>query len=462
MQRANGHRPALRPRAPLRVLIFLAALAGLALTFRAVVEGDGIGYYSYLHAVIVNHGLDFTAEYRAAEQAGVPLFPSLQASRTPLGLLADFFAVGPALLSLPAYLVALALHPSGLPQYGPPFVDAFVIASLFYGLLALALIYRTTRSWLAVVAVLGATPFAYYLLFDPGYSHTFSVFAVALFLLVWLRVRQWESWGGWLLLGFLAGLMALTRWQDGLLAAVALLDLPRARWRVLLLVPGVLVAFAPQLAVDRALFGTWLPQRPAGQALTPLPGHYWEVLASSFRGLFVWNPVTLVATIGFFFVRDRTLRAACLLAFLLQVAVNGMLPDWWGGLAFGARRFLDLAPFWALGITALASRFGRRVMGAVVGVLVAWNVLLLAAFPYRLQNGDPGFGGLASAGLHGVTLLPRLFGHGTVGQALLFRPLLPHPPSVAEGLALLLGEALCLLAAVVVLRWRVRGDTPGV
>lgn len=461
MEQANAPRPAIGRRAALLMLVFLAALGVLALTFRAIVEGDGIGYYSYLHAVVANHGLDFTAEYRAAEQAGVPLFPSLQASRTPLGLLADFFAVGPAVLSVPAYLVALLLHPSGTPQYGPPFVDAFVISSLFYGLVALALLYRITRSWLAVVAVLGATPFAYYLLFDPSYSHTFSVFAVALFLLVWLQVRQWESWGGWLLLGLLAGLMALTRWQDGLLAAVTLLDVPRARWRVLLLVPGVLIAFAPQLAVDRALFGTWLPQRPAGQALTPLPGHYWEVLVSSFRGLFVWNPVTLVATIGFFFIRDRTLRAACVLAFLLQVAVNGMLPDWSGGLAFGARRFLDLAPFWALGIAALAERFGVRVMGAVVGVLVAWNVLLLAAFPYLLQNGDPGFVGLASAGVHGVTLLPRLFGHGTVGQALVFRTLVPHPPTIAEGVALLVGEALCLLAALLVVRWRTRGDTPG-
>ena len=455
------HRPGLSRQSSLPVLIFVVALAGLALTFRAVVEGDGIGYYSYLHAVIVNHGLDFSAEYRAAEQAGVPLFPALQSSRTPIGLLADFFAVGPAVLSLPAYLVAVLLHPSGAPQYGPPFVDAFAISSLFYGLLGLALINRTTRSWLAVVAVVGATPFAYYLLFDPSYSHTFSVFAVALFLSVWLWVRQWESWTGWLLLGLLAGLMALTRWQDGLLAAVALLDIPRARWRVLLLIPGVVVAFAPQLAVDRALFGSWLPQRPAGQALTPFPGHYWEVLFSSFRGLFVWNPVTLVATVGFFFVRDRTVRAACLLAFLLQIAINGMLPDWSGGLAFGARRFLDLAPFWALGIAALGQRFGLRIIGTVVGVLVAWNVLLLAAFPYLLQNGDPGYGGLVSAGLHGVRLLPRLFGHGTVGQALFFRRLLPNPPSIAEGVALLLGQALCLVAVFVVLRWRTRGDTPG-
>src|SRR5207244_5349504 len=57
------------------------------------------------------------------------------------------------------------------------------------------------------------------------------------------------------------GLMALTRFQDGALVAIALLDLPRARWRVLLLAPGLVLAFLPQVAVDQALFGTWLPIR---------------------------------------------------------------------------------------------------------------------------------------------------------------------------------------------------------
>ena len=97
-----------------------------------------------------------------------------------------------------------------------------------------------------------------------------------------------------------------------------------------------------------------MPQRPAGQALTPYPGHYWEVPASSLRGLFVWNPVTLVATIGFLFVEERTIRAACLLAFLLQVAVNRMLAT--GGAASrsgAARPLADAGPPGAL-VTALS------------------------------------------------------------------------------------------------------------
>ena len=37
----------------------------LAAAFRPVVQGDGVGYYSYLHAVLVSHSLDFGNEYSA-------------------------------------------------------------------------------------------------------------------------------------------------------------------------------------------------------------------------------------------------------------------------------------------------------------------------------------------------------------------------------------------------------------
>src|SRR5204863_6328811 len=117
-------------------------------------------------------------------------------------------------------------------------------------------------------------------------------------------------------LGFLAGLMTLVRWQDGALAAIALLTPPpgRERRRVLLMLPGALLALAPQLAVDHAIFGTWWPQRPPDQQLQPLGGHQLQALLSSWHGLFAWHPLTLAAAAGFLLVRDRTLRAACVYA----------------------------------------------------------------------------------------------------------------------------------------------------
>ncbi|HEY8642482.1 MAG TPA: hypothetical protein VIO84_06905, partial [Candidatus Dormibacteraeota bacterium] len=110
--------------------------------FKPVVEGDGVGYYSWQHSLIVDHNLDFANEYQAAFAAHVTVNAEHLTTRTANGHLAEFFPLGPALLAAPAYLAALALAPSGRPLFGPPFTTAFVLASLLYGLLALAVAYR--------------------------------------------------------------------------------------------------------------------------------------------------------------------------------------------------------------------------------------------------------------------------------------------------------------------------------
>jgi hypothetical protein len=428
----------------------------LALTFKPVVENDGVGYYAYLHAVWVDHDLDFSDEFYALGHAGITYYAPLFQVHSANGRLADFFPVGPALLASPAYLVALAIQPAGEPQYGPPFSWAFTLASLFYGLLALVIGYRLAASVAGSrAAVLGtagvalATPFLYYLLYEPSYSHTFSAFAVSGFLFVWWRWRDRRSAIGWLALGVLGGLMGLVRFQDGPLLLIGLLDRPRRALYLLAFAAGVVVGFAPQLAIDQYLFGGWLPSRPPGQQLDFFPGHYLQVLFSSQHGLFIWTPIALLAVVGFAFVRDRRLQLAFLLAVLIELAISGSAPDWNGDFSFGQRRFVALTPFLAIGLAALAARVGERPARAVVGLLVAWNLLLMVNFTYVIRGSDdPGYLGLLAGQVKALTYLPHLLSQGAVGRMLLLWPVLKLGFQPLSGVALLGGEALCLLGAL--------------
>jgi hypothetical protein len=416
-----------------------------------VVQGDGVGYFSYLHTILVDRDLDLSDEYAAAQAAGVNLWPALIATRTANGRLADFFPVGPALLASPAYALGLLVNGGPEPQYALPLRAAFTLASLLSGLLGAGLACRlalrlTGSSWAAGVggaAALVCTPLLYYLLYEPSYSHTFSFFAVSAFLLLWWSGRGGRSPAGWLALGMLGGLMALVRWQDGPLLAIALLDLPRARWRVLLLAPGALLAFAPQLWVDHALFGSWLPARPAGQDLDPLHGHYLEVLFSSYHGLFIWSPVALAAAAGTALLRERAWQAAAVYALVVETLINGAAPDWWGGFAFGARRFSDLAPFMAVGVAVLALRLGRRPAWLGLGVLAAWNLVEIANLTYVIgTDHDPGYLGLLGGQVRALRYLPNLFAQGESARDLVLAPLLGRPFNVVAGLGLLLAEVV--------------------
>jgi len=434
-------------------------VAVLWATFKPVVEGDGVSYYSWQHTLLADHDLDFANEYQAAFAAHVTVNSEHLTTQIGTGHLANFFPIGPALLAAPAYLGALALAPSGRPLFGPPFTWSFALASLAFGLLALALAYRlAVRLGLArpaalvgVVTAAVATPFAYYLLYEPSYSHTFSAFAVGLFLWAWWRGREARGVLGWLVLGFVGGLMALVRFQDGPLLAIALLDLPRARWRVLLLLPGALLAFAPQLLADLYLFGTWLPQRPAGQDLQPLPGHYLDVLFSTWHGLVTWSPIVLVAAVGIALLRRPAFQAASAYAFLVELALNGAAPDWWGGYALGARRFLDLTPFVAVGLAVLAGRLPGWLAWLGAAVFAGWNLLLVADLTYVIRaDRDPGALGLLAGQVAAVRHLPNLFAQGEVARDLILWPVLGRPFAPAAGLSLAVAEVVCLLAAVAV------------
>jgi len=438
-------------------ILAVIALFFIALTFRPVVEGDGVGYFAYLHAVLVRHSLDFASEYAAATAAHIPLFLPLFSAPGANGQLADFFPVGSAVLSAPAYLVALALHSSGEPQFGSPFVEAFTLASLFYALIALAICYRLAASVVvsrraALIGVLGATfatPLVYYMLSEPSYSHTFSVFCVSAFLYAWW-VGPPRTYVGWFVLGLLGGLMAMTRFQDGLLVAIVLIDAKRLRWPALMLLPGLLVGFAPQLIVDQLQFGTWMPQRVPGQDLNPLSGHYLSVLFSSHEGLFIWTPAVLLAAAGFFFIKDRRLQLACALAFVLEVVVTGAAPDD-AGASFGPRRFLDLIPFAVVGIAAVSERLGGRFAWPIVGALCAWNLILVANFEYVFgARYDPGYAGLFAGQVTALDYVPRLFAKGAVVRDLLLWRQANMGFDPVRGISLLVLEACCVVVALAV------------
>ncbi|HEY7199708.1 MAG TPA: hypothetical protein VIC57_05835, partial [Candidatus Dormibacteraeota bacterium] len=107
----------------------ICLLVVLAVAFRPVVQGDGVGYYSYLHAVAVRHSLDLRPEYAAASEAGVNSNPAELEAPTGTGRVANFFPIGPALLAAPAYLAALAIGGGGQAPYAPPLVGAFTLTS---------------------------------------------------------------------------------------------------------------------------------------------------------------------------------------------------------------------------------------------------------------------------------------------------------------------------------------------
>lgn len=444
---------------PLTWLLVVGAVVLVAVTFKPSVQNDGVGYFAYLHSIFVDHDLSLANEYQTAEAEGVSLYAPLLEQKTATGLLADYFPIGAAVVASPAYLVTLIVWPSGDPVFLAPFSTVISLVSLFLGLVAIAIGYRlaasVTSSRAALAGAVGAAAamsFVYYLLYEPSYSHTFSACAVAVFLYLWWRGRDSRTLAGWLVLGLLGGFLGLIRYQDGPLLLIALLDRPRRWWHVAVFFAGATIAFAPQLVVDRTIFGTWLPARPPGQDLQFFPGHYLDVLFSTHYGLFTWTPIALLGVAGFAFVKDRRLQLAFVYAFLVEVVIGGATPDWEGGFAFGARRFISLLPFFVIGLAAITERLPTRATWAGLSLLVAWNLDLIGNLTFINPSGDPGWARLLFGQVKALPYLPHLVSQGAVGRALLFWPFLHLKFDPIYGLAVACGEIACIIAALMAFR----------
>src|SRR5882724_11237159 len=209
------------PRAMLLLLLISLPLAN------PWVRGDGVGYYAFARAPLIQWNLDFAADYQHANQgfrearldeSGAPK----ERFRTATGHLDNHFTVGPAMLWAPFLLCAhagvLAARAVGArvaaDGFSLPYLFAMALGTLLYGFLALLLSYRVAcrfvdRHWalFATIAIWWASSLPVYMYFNPSWSHAHSAFAVALFFWYWLGTREGRSGGQWFVLALLAGLM---------------------------------------------------------------------------------------------------------------------------------------------------------------------------------------------------------------------------------------------------------------
>jgi len=387
------------------------------------VRGDGIGYYAFARAPLIEHNFNFERDYIAGN-AG---FRELRLDengrpkpiyRTPTGHLENHFAVGPAILWAPFLLLAhtgvLLARAAGSPVAADGFSEPYRIAMAFgtalYGFLGLLLSFRLARqyvgnlwAWLATFAIWWASSLPVYMYFNPSWSHAHSAFAVALFLWYWHRTRDQRSWPQWCLLALIAGLMLNVYYANVMLLAVLVVEAVR-QYSAALRPPSLHTATISQLLARHFAFLAivaicLLPTFITRYILYGSPfatGYgsvrYWSwrspfflaVLFSSEHGLFSWTPVLLLATAGLVLFKWRepqvgTPLLAAALAFYIFIACY---PDWAGISSYGNRFFVSLTPLFVLGLGVLLERAAApfrsqpaalAAASAVLACFIIWN-----------------------------------------------------------------------------------------
>jgi hypothetical protein len=411
--------------------LVMAFVLSLPAVTPRIYASDEVQYFAYLRSLWFDGDVSFENEYRWFYDAGIARSQNFHETflerTTETGRRINFATLGCALLWAPFYGVADLAVRGGLVDAAPdgfsaPYVRAVAFASALYGMLALLLSVaaagRIGRAWpaisdrapLAAALVWIGTPLLFYTYVAPPMSHATSAFAVALFIVVWLRVRATWSAGGLALLGVSAALMAMVREQDAFFVAGPAIDFLRTqfttrrdaawarRWgHALVGAAAAALAFLPQATAYLALNGRMGPSRLVARKMTWTAPHAADVLASPSHGLFWWTPLALVALAGLVVLwrrlprEHRVVAAALALMAALQVYVAGSVESWTVAGAFGQRRFVALTAVLVIGLSAVLAEAPRRRparVGLAAALVLAcwWNVALVAQFGAGMMN----------------------------------------------------------------------------
>jgi hypothetical protein len=411
-------------------LLFLVFLFSLTL-LNPWVRGDGVGYYAFARAPLIEHSFDFQHDYQQAnasfrdarlDENGVPK----AFFRTVTGHLDNHFTVGPAILWSPFLVTAhtgvllaraLGSHVAA-DGFSAPYRVAMALGTAIYGFLGLLLATRIARhyvderwAFLAAVAIWWASSLPVYMYFNPSWSHAHSAFVVALFLWYWHETRARRTSRQWCVLSLIVGLMLNVYYVNAMLLAVLAVEALRQYAAALRGTSPAAGAEAPgvtQLLKNHALFGivvvvSLLPTLitryivyggPFESGYIPLKDWLWrspaflDVLFSSNHGLLVWTPIVILAAAGLFLLwwsepRVGTPFLAAALAFYLFITCY---PDWAGISSYGNRFFVSLTALFIVGLSVLLGRiaifFGSQraalvTASTVLSAFILWNVAFM-------------------------------------------------------------------------------------
>jgi hypothetical protein len=404
-----------KPFESVLLVCFLSSIVSL----NPWIRGDGVGYYAFARAPLIEHSFDFTHDYQSANPRYLSERLDLNGQpkeifRTRTGHLDNHFAIGPAILWSPFLLLAhsfvLAARCFGVriaaDGFSAPYRYLTAFATALYGFLALLLSFRIAKKYveakwafLAAVTTWGATSLPVYMYFNPFWSHAHSAFAVALFVYYWEKTRSDRSFIQWIILAVVAGLMLNVYYPNIVLLLVLIVedaykcrehlkagikDFTPAKKLIVYQFSFVIVAFlslSPTFASKYVIYGDIFET-----GYVPLKSWLWtspqfsNVLFSSNHGLFLWTPIVIFSLVGLllFAVDLHEIGVALLsvtIAFYLLIC---FYPDWTGISSFGNRFFISLTPLFVIGLANLFQRMSPHFSSARLATLIF--VLFCATF----------------------------------------------------------------------------------
>ncbi|HTN47023.1 MAG TPA: hypothetical protein VL098_11800 [Flavipsychrobacter sp.] len=330
---------------------------------------DKSGYYVYLPATFIYNDigrLDFldslNPKYRLTGK-----YNDYGLFEQPTGKRLNKYSIGLSFFQLPffaiGHLITVTWNEYPADGYSPYYMLLICISTAFWTIMGLWVLGKFLRRHVSTAITISillllafGTNLYTYSSFDTGMSHTCSFFLMACVLNLtdnWYRSER-KKWV--VLLGFVFGWIFLVRPVNIICLLIPLLwqteterlgNRPSFFFKnrsgiALAGVLGIGVAFI-QLAYWKYVTGNWLTYSYQGEYFNFVQPYILDGLFSYRKGWFVYTPLALIASLGFFFRKRKytSVLPALLSTMCVAVYVVFSWECWYYGGSFGCRALIE-------------------------------------------------------------------------------------------------------------------------
>jgi len=373
------------------------------------INGDGKGYYAYLPAAFIYNDFEynFIDSYEKDYYEPQSYFDF---RREADGEIVNITFIGMAVLWLPFFLVAhLLSQVFGLPadgysilyQYSVGFAAIIYLLAGLWALRKLLLLYKVKALYIAIIQslIVFATPIYYYTTVEASFTHVYSFSLIVLFTYTCKLLFNKGKPRFLYFTALILGLIIIIRPSNIIiLAAVPFIAGSFEKLKVVVLdsirnYQVLVIGFLITAGIVSLQFLMWYIQTGllyvyayTGLGFNFDDPHMLAVLFSYRKGLFIYTPLMFLSLLGFaYLIRKSTYETFTLILFLIFLTyIISSWCNWWYGMSFGHRQYIDFYVFFALllGFAFKLNRLPIRI-GLIVFSVLFMIINLIQTYQYK-------------------------------------------------------------------------------
>lgn len=379
---------------------------------------DDTSYYMIAKSIIVDGDLNYSNEqlHDSSFYNLTPIGNPKQAAMIPIGpsiLWSPFIFLANILTKLANYFLGAGLSTDG---YSKIYIALATIGSSLYGFASLLLSFNILNryfspkiAFLSVITVFFGNSLFYFTYIRMLMSHTSEVFAIALFMLSYLRLLEKERFIDYLFLGFSSGFMVIVRYDNAIFLLFPMVDtvfalshcfrkhqceqlFTKLKYYSFSVFPFFLVILL-QLVHFYIMSGSIIPpslgtNHGALSQSFSSPINFSELLFSDSRNILWGQPIIIIGLLGCLivpFTHNKKLGLSLIIVNIFCLCWLFWRPHYyWWGMAFGIRHLIKISLPLAFGYSAIITLIKKKrylIFGLLSFGIITWEYIKIIQSP---------------------------------------------------------------------------------